>query len=307
MTESPKEGISNLQARFGDTHLELLATAVEQAWESVCITDANLDAPGPRFVYCNHGFEVLTGYTKEEALALTPRVLQGPLTDRSVIARLKQNMREGVNFHGESVNYRKDGTSFWMEWKISPVKNDDGLITHFIAFQRDVTPLKDAQRHAAELSSIMAHELKAPLTALNGALGLLRNNYEPDFAEDLLGVGIDSIKRLLRLINDVLDIEKAGDGKFELKLEAVSVRRLFAGVQAMLQNYLPDGDLHIKLDLPEELEIIVDQDRITQVLINLAANALKYSPRGGTVTLRGEMLDKDRVRLSVSDRGPRHT
>ncbi len=284
--------------------MNLLATAVEQAWESVCITDAELDSPGPHFVYCNRGYEALMGYREAEVLGLSPRIHQGPLTDKAVLARLKQNLRNGTNFHGEAINYKKDGSPFWLEWKISPIKDEAGKIINFIAFQRDITPLKEAQQRARDLSSIMAHELKAPLTSINGALGLLQISYEPESADELLTIGMDSIQRLLRLINDILEVEQLEDRKFELKLDVFSVRRLFTSVQQTLQNYIPENNLHIVIDLPKDLNLYADIDRITQVLINLTSNALKYSPKGGTVTLRGLVAEDNSVRLSVHDQGP---
>ncbi|CAN5299855.1 hypothetical protein BH11CYA1_BH11CYA1_22450 [soil metagenome] len=295
------------QERSETARMKLLMTAVEQAWESVCITDAELEKPGPHFVYSNHGYEALMGYREDEILGLTPRIHQGPLTDKAVLARLKENLSEGSNFHGEAINYKKDGTPFWLEWKISPVKNDQGKIVNYIAFQRDITPLKDAQQRSRDLSSIMAHELKAPLASINGALGLLQLSYEPETADELLTIGIDSVQRLLRLINDILEVEKIEDRKFDLKLNVFSVRRLFNLVQQTLQNYIPENNLHIAIDVPDDLEVYGDLDRLTQVLINLTSNALKYSPKGGTVTLSAYLSNESgdgNVRILVKDQGP---
>ena len=295
------------QERCETARMKLLVNAVEQAWESVCITDAELELPGPRFVYSNRGYEALMGYSEAEVLGLTPRIHQGPLTDKAVLARLKQNLSSGSNFHGEAINYKKDGTPFWLEWKISPVKNDDGKIINYIAFQRDVTPLKEAQQRARDLSSIMAHELKAPLTSINGALGLLQLDYDPETADELLTIGMDSVQRLLRLIDDILEVEKFEDRKFDLRLDVFSVRRLLNFVKKTLQNYIPENNLHIEIDAPDDLELYADIDRITQVLVNLTSNALKYSPKGGTVTLSayhsGDSSEGN-VRILVKDQGP---
>jgi PAS domain S-box-containing protein len=122
-----------------DEQLRLLQTVLEQSTESVVITTAQLDLPGPQIVYVNPAFTRMTGYTLEEVLGKTPRILQGPSTDRSVLNRLRQDCAAGKVFQGKAINYRKDGSEFYLEWSIGPVWNERGEITHFIATQRDVT------------------------------------------------------------------------------------------------------------------------------------------------------------------------
>ncbi len=119
--------------------LRLLNSAVLQSSEAVLITDAQLDLPGPRIVFVNPAFERLTGYRAEEVLGLTPRILQGPLTDRTLLARLRVILAGGGVFHGETINYRKDGTSYGVEWQVTPIRDANQTITHFGATQRDVT------------------------------------------------------------------------------------------------------------------------------------------------------------------------
>ena len=115
----------------------LAADALEDAYDAVVITNAELDAPGPTIVYVNRAFEALTGYSADEALGNTPRMLQGPLTDRKVLDELKAALSSGAKWSGQAVNYRKDGSTFLLEWRIAPVRDDAGRITHFVSFQRD--------------------------------------------------------------------------------------------------------------------------------------------------------------------------
>ena len=131
--------------------LRLLGTAVEQARESILITDAQLDLPGPRIVFVNPAFTSMTGYTAEEALGKTPRILQGPRTDRAVLSRLRKNLEEGEGFAGETINYRKDGSEFDIEWQIVPVRNGGGESTHFLSVQRDITVRKEKERELARI------------------------------------------------------------------------------------------------------------------------------------------------------------
>ena len=115
----------------------LAADALEQAFDAVVITNANLDPPGPVIVYVNRAFEVLTGYSAAEALGNTPRMLQGPRTDRRVLDDLREALSRGERWSGKALNYRKDGSTFLLEWRIAPVLDRNGRLTHFISFQRD--------------------------------------------------------------------------------------------------------------------------------------------------------------------------
>ena len=125
--------------------LRLLNTAVNQAKESVLITDAQLDRPGPRIVFTNPAFTQMTGYTAEEVLGGTPRILQGPRTERAVLDRLRKNLAAGEVFSGEAINYRKGGQEFIIEWQIAPLRDTRGIITHFVAIQRDITARKQVE------------------------------------------------------------------------------------------------------------------------------------------------------------------
>jgi PAS domain S-box-containing protein len=122
-----------------DEQLRLLITVVEHSSESVLITNAQLELPGPQIVYVNPAFTRMTGYTLEEVIGKTPRILQGPKTERSVLDRLRRDCAAGKVFHGEAINYRKDGSEFYLEWTVAPVWNERGEITHFVATQRDLT------------------------------------------------------------------------------------------------------------------------------------------------------------------------
>jgi PAS domain S-box-containing protein len=144
-----------------EEQLRLLNTAIEQSSESVMITTAQLDRPGPQIVYVNPAFTKMTGYAPEEVIGKTPRILQGPKTDRAVLARLREDCKAGKIFHGEAINYRKDGSEFYLEWSIRPVENERGAVTHFVAIQRDVTErrrIEDALRNnEAQLRAILDH------------------------------------------------------------------------------------------------------------------------------------------------------
>ncbi|AMW29760.1 putative bifunctional diguanylate cyclase/phosphodiesterase [Arthrospira platensis] len=126
-------------------HLKLLATAVCSAEDSVVITSANLEFPGPEIVFVNKAFTRMTGYGPTEAIGQTPRILQGEKTDRTILERMKLDLKAGGVFYGQTINYRKDGREFVNEWHIEPIYNDRQEITHYLAIQRDVTERQNQQ------------------------------------------------------------------------------------------------------------------------------------------------------------------
>ena len=131
--------------------LLLLNSAVEHTQEAILITDAQLDMPGPRILYVNPAYTRLRGCTAAEVIGKTPRIFQGPRTDRAVLRRLRQKLERGEGFSGEVVNYRNDGSEFDLEWQIAPIRDARGKVTHFVAAQRDVTARNRGQ---AELEAI---------------------------------------------------------------------------------------------------------------------------------------------------------
>src|ERR671933_2004442 len=96
-----------------EEQLRLLAAAVEHAEDSIVITSTEMTFPGPEIIFVNKAFTKMTGYTAQEVLGQSPRILQGPKTDRAVLDRLLENLRQGQIFYGEAINYRKDGTEFY--------------------------------------------------------------------------------------------------------------------------------------------------------------------------------------------------
>jgi len=135
----------------------MLEMALDQSFNAIVMTDANSGEGGHRIVYVNAAFCRMTGYSAGDLLGRNPRMLQGPATNPDVIERMRECLREGVYFHGSTINYRKDGRPYTVEWNISPVRNLAGAVTHFISVQQDDSSLMASQKSM----QLFAHVLNA--------------------------------------------------------------------------------------------------------------------------------------------------
>ena len=148
---SPTEAMTKKEPLAPEQLVRLLETAVGQAKEAVLITSAQLDPPGPEILFVNPALCEMTGYLREEILHRNPRILQGPKSDRGMLMRLREALARGEPFSGETVNYRKDGGEYYVEWDITPIRSAGGEITHFLSIQRNVTARRLAEIQMQEL------------------------------------------------------------------------------------------------------------------------------------------------------------
>ena len=192
------------ERKRAEESLSLLSSAVEQSTESIMITDAQLNLPGPRILFVNPAFTKMTGYSAEEAIGKTPRILQGPRTDKTVLSRLRQDLEQGEEFQGEAINYRKDGNEFNLEWQITPIRNAGGETTHFVAIERDITARKRAQVELedinkqlleasrrggmAEIATNVLHNVGNVLNSVNISTGLIVESVKNSRASGLARV-----------------------------------------------------------------------------------------------------------------------
>lgn len=166
--------------------------------DAVVVTEASpLDDSGPRIVYANDAFSDITGYTPEEVLGLTPRVLQGPDTDPETRQRIRAALEQGEPVREEILNYTKGGRPYWIDMHIVPLRTPEGDITHYAAIERDITQRKRKETLLADLA------FKDPLTGLNNRRGfaeiaqsLLANAQRQDRALALAMLDIDHFKRV---------------------------------------------------------------------------------------------------------------
>jgi diguanylate cyclase (GGDEF)-like protein/PAS domain S-box-containing protein len=146
----------------------LLVAALCHVDEAVLIASADANWPDARIVYSNPAFTRITGFSADEVLGRTPRLLQGPKTDRTVVASLRLHLLRGEPYAGSTINYRKDGTPFQCEWRTAPVRDPTGKVTHFVAVQRDVSERVRLEHELSERISQLTFyraELDAQRTA----------------------------------------------------------------------------------------------------------------------------------------------
>ncbi len=151
------------QRKQTEEKMRLLQSVVEQSCEAVVITEAQLiDQPGPRILFANSAFTTMTGYTLEESLGKNPRFLQGPKTDRRELDRIRAALQAWQPVTAELINYRKDGSEFWVELEISPIADAHGVCTHWLALQRNITErnrAREALRQSEENYRLLAEAI----------------------------------------------------------------------------------------------------------------------------------------------------
>lgn len=304
------------QRQRAEESLRLLDAAIHQSSESVMITTAEIDLPGPEIVFVNPAFTEMSGYTAEEALGRTPRMLQGPKTERALLDQLRAKLLDGGEFHGQGVNYRKDGSEFMISWTVSPIRDESGKITNFIGVQRDTTErhraaivLEEAKAEAdranlakSEFLSRMSHELRTPLNAILGFAQLLeRPGQDPDDAESVTHIQAAG-KHLLGLINEVLDLARVEAGKLQLTPEPVDVRATLDEALALMKPVAAERGVQLAPPTGDFCEVLSSAQRFQQVLLNLLSNAVKFNRPGGSVSVHGKKLE-EALRLEVTDTG----
>ena len=311
------------QRKKAEETLRLLNSAVLQSREAILITDAELDLPGPRVVFVNPAFTNMTGYSQEEAIGKTPRILQGPRTDKTVLSRLRQNLEQGETFEGEAINYRKDGKEFDLEWQIAPIRDVGGTITHFLSIQRDITARKrfEAQLFQSQkmetvgkLAGGVAHEFNSILTAIIGQSALLLDDLPSGspLAKNASEIG-KAASRAATLTRQLL----AYGRKQFLKPEILDLNRVMANMDGMF-HHLMGGDVDMQIIPARGLQAVkADAGQIEQVIMNMAINARDAMPNGGKLTLETanvtfdqesvgrypELKAGDYVMLAITDTG----
>jgi len=279
-----------------------LARAVNSASEGVVITDATQrDHP---IIYTNPAFLRITGYQFDEVVGRNCRFLQGLDTDPQAIAQIRKAIAERNELKITLLNYRQDGQPFWNELKIAPVFSDEGNLLYFIGIQADITDRRAVERMKDEFISVVSHELRTPLTSIRGALGLLASgllNTQPERGQRMLEIAVTNTDRLVRLVNDILDIERIESGKVTMTKETCDAANLMLQAADAMRAMAEKAGVTFSVS-PVLAWLRVDPDKIIQTLTNLLSNAIKFSTEGSTVWLTAEHRGEQML-FQVKDQG----
>jgi PAS domain S-box-containing protein len=309
------------ERRQAEAALRLRDRAIRAVAQGILITDAT--QPDNPIIYASPGFERLTGYTAAEVVGRNCRFLQGTDSDRQAVARVREAVQDGEPCVVEVLNYRKDGTPFWNELSISPVRDEAGRLTHFVGVQADVTArrrLEEQYRQAQKMEAIgqlaggIAHDFNNLLTIINGYADLLLQSLPP----------ADPSRELL------VEIHRAGERSAGLtrQLLAFSRRQVLTPRVLDLNAVVADTEKMLRRVIGEDVRLATapgiglwpvrsDSGQVEQVLLNLAVNARDAMPTGGRLTIETRNVELDEgyavahpgarpgphVLLAVSDTG----
>jgi two-component system, sensor histidine kinase and response regulator len=254
----------------------------------------------------NSGAEKLLGYSHDELKGKNLSMLVPP-DKRDECADLSQRNRQGQLIENlETLRQRKDGTLVEVSLTRSPVLDQSGRIVGVSCIARDITERKQAEKRVSEFYSCVSHELRTPLTAIRGALGLIEGKVvQPDSekAKQLISMARNSADRLIRLINDILDLKKLEIGKMELKLEELDPELLIANTLDDLFGLAEESGIKLVQDMRADCVLYADKDLMIQVLTNLVSNAIKFSHDGSQILVQCDQEREGYARISVIDSG----
>ncbi len=258
----------------------------------------------------NPAAERLFGYAAREMIARNVGMLMPEPHRSRHDSYLREYMRTGlarvIGTEREVNARRKDGSLFPMELGLSEVFLNGER--YFIGACRDVSERKRIERLKDEFVATVSHELRTPLTSIRGSLGLVVGGAVgpiPEKATKLIGVAMDNCQRLARLVDDILDIERIESGLLPFRMERLDLRTVIEKAVADLAPGFTEQMVHPVVDLVVSGPVMVrgDGDRLLQLLSNLLANAIAFSPRDGYVRVTLYTEDGAAV-VSVSDEGP---
>ncbi len=286
------------------------AAEIDQA-RLVAIIDASDDAilstnPEGMITTWNSGAEKLYGYKATEVIGMPVTIIypKDLIVDFPAIIS-KVNAGEHIHNYDTTRKHR-DGHIIPVSVSIAPMLDVEGKIVGMSSITTDITERKKIERMKNEFISVVSHELRTPLTSIKGSIGLLASDKICDLSEkarQLLDIANSNCERLIRLINDMLDIEKIEAGRMDFKFNKVDLTNLIQEAIAANQPLAQKSNVILEFQSPGKYEIRADYDRITQVITNLLSNAIRFSPPHQKVKIRLSSL-LNRVRVSITNFGP---
>jgi PAS domain S-box-containing protein len=290
--------------------IKLTERAIENSTSGMTIADARL--PDMPLVYINRAFELITGYSVDEAIGKNCRFLQADDNDQPGLLELRAALREQRQTTVILRNYRKDGTLFWNELRLSPIFNQRGELTHFVGVQTDITErqqielereamlrqteeqahkdretaqrLLELDRLKSQFLANMSHELRTPLNSIIGYSELLLDGDDGELTEEA-HEDIETIhtsgQHLLSIINEILDLAKIEAGQMSIDARAVQLESIAAEVLQAAEVLVKSKSVELKLTEESPVTMVsADPLRLRQILNNLVSNAIKFTERG---------------------------
>jgi PAS domain S-box-containing protein len=307
-----------VEQRKAEAVLRLRDRALEALDQGILITDAGrFDHP---LIYVNPSFERLTGYAEGEVIGKNPRFLHGADTDAEVVNTIRAAVENERTFRGSVLNYRKDGSSFWNDLTISPVRDERGTTTHFVGILSDVTEriqleaqLRQAQKMEAvgHLTGGIAHDFNNLLAVILGNSEILAEAIVDPELKSTAELVMETAERGADLTQRLLAFGR----RQALRPEAIPVDDAIASFSGVLRRTLGE---HVSLVTPEpggSDAAMVDRGLFESAILNLAVNARDAMPDGGLLTIatrtvaspgRGvpeELAPGEYVTVSVRDTG----
>lgn len=257
----------------------------------------------------NPSAERIFGYRQTELIGKNVRILMPEPYTSAHDSYLTNFVHSGeakiIGIGREVVGKRKDGSTFPMELAVSEMRQNGQRM--FVGITRDITDKKQAEKLKAEFISTVSHELRTPLTSIKGSLGLIRSGAIgelPGKLKPMFDIAYNNSDRVIRLINDILDIEKISAGKMDFMMETINLRTLLEQAIDANKGYGLEHQVHYVITQSHDNAFIKgDPHRLMQVMANLMSNAAKFSPPNATVAMALTPIENG-FRISVSDRGP---
>jgi PAS domain S-box-containing protein len=283
------------------------ATAVireaERRWRSlldnVQLLVVGLDHAG-NINYVNPFFLSLTGYTETEVMGKNWfEMFLLPAMQPSIQTVFSEVLTQIAHPYYQNAILTKAGEERCISWNNTRLQDANGNATGIISIGEDITERQKVEKMKNEFISIVSHELRTPLTSIRGSLGLLATGVmddEPEAMKHMIEIAAIDTERLVRLVNDVLDLEKLESGKVSLIREWCNATDLMQRSIEVMRNSAQEAGVQLVVQ-PLSLQIWVDCDRIIQTFTNLLSNAIKFSPPGSIVTLAATAEPSDLQRF----------
>jgi PAS domain S-box-containing protein len=291
----------NTEMRLKDREMlfQQLAENVEEVFWISAVNENKL-------LYCSPAYERVWGRPLSELYARPTSYFDAVVDeDRE---RVKLDIRKNM-LVGNTIEYRikrPDGAIRWIWSHWTPILDADNKPERLCGIVHDISERKEVERRVNEFYSTVSHELRTPLTSIRASLGLLEGGLAGDLSEKavkLVSIARMESDRLIRLINDILDIRKIEAGKMELKLQRTRPRKLIDATTSSLQSIADEAGVKLTTDVQTDAVLNCDSDRMIQVITNLVSNAIKFSPRGSEISVKVRNT-VDTCRFSVIDNGP---